>query len=187
MNEKAQTRLILGMTIAVIMAIGFAIALDFTPKGNVDMQWRYFITNGTKATFNDTVNITSTGRLYANQSWQHFNYPDACTSGYYITKLGDLVTCTTPSFFISNIDMNMYNITNVSRIGIGTSSPSSKFEIAKSAGTNEVNLSGVMYVNSTSGYVGIGTSQPNDKLDIRGNIVTPQGMVQTPYGGIGKQ
>ena len=51
---------------------------------------------------------------------------------------------------------------------------------------NEVNLSGIMYINSTSGYVGIGTSQPNDKLDIRGNIVTPQGMVQTPYGGIGK-
>jgi hypothetical protein len=55
-------------------------------------------------------------------------------------------------------------------IGIGTTSPSSKFEVAKSAGTNEVNLSGVTYVNSTSSRVGIGTSSPSNKLDVRGDL-----------------
>ncbi|OHA62620.1 MAG: hypothetical protein A2117_01015 [Candidatus Wildermuthbacteria bacterium GWA2_46_15] len=36
-----------------------------------------------------------------------------------------------------------------------------------------------------SGNIGIGTASPTDKLDVRGNIVSPTGMLQTPFGGIG--
>ncbi len=52
------------------------------------------------------------------------------------------------------------------KVGIGTASPSSLFEIGKVADTNEVNLSGVLYVNSTSGKVGIGTASPSNILHI---------------------
>jgi len=47
------------------------------------------------------------------------------------------------------------------QVGIGTITPSSRLEVGKLANTNEVNLSGVLYVNSTSGNVGIGTTTPN--------------------------
>jgi hypothetical protein len=57
------------------------------------------------------------------------------------------------------------------KIGVGQTTPSSLFETAKSSGTNEVNLSGVLYVNSTSGNVGIGTNAPQARLDVgTGNI-----------------
>jgi hypothetical protein len=52
-------------------------------------------------------------------------------------------------------------------VGIGTTTPSSLLETANVAGTNEVNLSGVMYVNSTSGNVGVGTSSPLYNLHIK--------------------
>ena len=55
-------------------------------------------------------------------------------------------------------------------VGIGTTSPTSLFEVGKSATTNEVNLSGVLYVNSTSGNVGIGTMSPGYKLDVAGRV-----------------
>jgi hypothetical protein len=51
-------------------------------------------------------------------------------------------------------------------VGIGTTSPSSLLTTGISSGTNEVNLSGIMYVNSTSGNVGIGTSDPGANLEI---------------------
>ncbi|MBU4257706.1 carbohydrate binding domain-containing protein, partial [Patescibacteria group bacterium] len=46
------------------------------------------------------------------------------------------------------------------------------------AGTNQLVLSG--------GNVGIGTTAPLAKLDVRGDMVTPTGMLQTPYGGLGR-
>ena len=50
-----------------------------------------------------------------------------------------------------------------------------------SDGTNNVEW---MRITST-GNVGIGAASPTDKLDVRGNIVSPTGMLQTPFGGIG--
>ena len=64
------------------------------------------------------------------------------------------------------------------KIGVGQTAPSSLFEVAKSAGTNEVNLSGVLYVNSTSGNVGIGTTGPGAKLEVLPNTAdTDKGIL----------
>ncbi len=55
-------------------------------------------------------------------------------------------------------------------VGIGTTTPSSLLTTAQVAGTNEVNLSGVVYVNSTSGRVGIGTATPTSLLTVESGI-----------------
>ena len=63
---------------------------------------------------------------------------------------------------------NLTNIT-IGMLGIGTTSSNSLLTTGISFGTNEVNLSGLVYVNSTSGNVGIGTTTPTQTLDVRGN------------------
>jgi len=57
-------------------------------------------------------------------------------------------------------------------VGIGTTNPSSLLTTGISSGKNEVNLSGVLYVNSTSGRVGIGTTSPRAKLQIGDSLGT---------------
>ncbi len=52
------------------------------------------------------------------------------------------------------------------RVGIGTSSPSYKLEIADDV-EDALNVSGVLYVNGSSGRVGFGTASPQQELDIR--------------------
>jgi hypothetical protein len=64
-------------------------------------------------------------------------------------------------------------LTNAGNIGIGSTSPQSLLEIKNSAGKNELNSSGVLYVNSTVGAVTINT--PSDMnlqkgLVVNGNI-----------------
>ncbi|MBT7713784.1 MAG: hypothetical protein HN745_18875, partial [Deltaproteobacteria bacterium] len=66
-------------------------------------------------------------------------------------------------------------------VGIGTSSPSSLLTTNTVAGTNEINLSGVVYVNSTSGSVGIGTTSPTDKLSIYDGRVNIREMTASSY------
>ncbi|MDO8528268.1 MAG: hypothetical protein Q7S06_00025 [Nanoarchaeota archaeon] len=58
----------------------------------------------------------------------------------------------------------------------------SSLMITKGTGINEVNLSGVLYVNSTSGRVGIGTVSPNTTLDLRGNL-SISGKLHNLLGG----
>ena len=53
-------------------------------------------------------------------------------------------------------------------VGIGTTSPSSLLTVGNVIDTNEVDLSGLVYVNSTSGRVGIGTSTPSTMLHLDG-------------------
>jgi len=55
-------------------------------------------------------------------------------------------------------------------VGIGTTSPDSLLTIDKVVGTNELNVSGVLFVNSTSGRVGIGTTSPSAKLHISNGV-----------------
>lgn len=60
---------------------------------------------------------------------------------------------------------------SIGKVGIGTTLLSSLLTTGISSGTNEVNLSGVLYVNSTSGNVGINTISPDQKLDVVGDII----------------
>ena len=54
-------------------------------------------------------------------------------------------------------------------VGIGTPTPSYLLTVANV--TNAVNLSGILYLNGSSGNVGIGTSGPLEKLDVRSNTL----------------
>ncbi len=83
------------------------------------------------------------------------NYPAFAIT----TQRGIVDTTEYTRFFIDGFTGN---------VGIGTTTPSSLLTTAKVAGTNEINLSGVVYVNSTSGEVGIGTTTPSRTLDVRG-------------------
>ncbi|VVB82776.1 Uncharacterised protein [uncultured archaeon] len=56
----------------------------------------------------------------------------------------------------------------------------SLFEIGMSAGKNEVNLSGVLYINSTDDDVGINTINPQTSLDVNGNT-TIRGNLSLGY------
>jgi len=70
--------------------------------------------------------------------------------------------------FSSNVGIGAYNFSvdssvffvdvSSDRVGVGVGSPLSLFHVGTGSGVNEVNLSGVVYVNSTSGNVGIGTT-----------------------------
>ncbi len=57
-------------------------------------------------------------------------------------------------------------------VGIGTTAPAYRFEVADVE--KALNVSGVLYVNGTSGNVGIGTESPGEKLTIsnQGNFYT---------------
>ena len=102
--------------IKILVVILIVLALIGVVHGISTSNFGHVVTQG-NATFNGTwVNIT-TGVLYGNQSWEHFNYPAACTDGYSITKLGDSVTCTAVgSVIATNVNMSEYNITNNNRI-----------------------------------------------------------------------
>ncbi|NIO20637.1 MAG: hypothetical protein GTN76_07835 [Candidatus Aenigmarchaeota archaeon] len=55
------------------------------------------------------------------------------------------------------------------RVGIGTSTPTYRFEVASGV-ENAVNLSGILYINDTSDRVGIGTATPQQELDVVGDV-----------------
>jgi hypothetical protein len=75
----------------------------------------------------------------------------------------------TNNFYIADGNMANKFFTveqSTGNIGIGTTTPSSLLTTGISSGTNEVNLSGIMYVNSTSGRVGIGTDSPTKTFEV---------------------
>jgi hypothetical protein len=82
--------------------------------------------------------------------------------------MGELVFGTRPTSTDVQATERM-RITTGGNVGIGTTSPSSLFTTNTVAGTNEINLSGIVYVNSTSGRVGIGTGSPSAKIHINGS------------------
>ncbi len=57
-------------------------------------------------------------------------------------------------------------------VGIGTTSPAYKLEVADVE--KALNVSSVLYVNGTSGNVGIGTISPTSKLEVNGTIFIKQ-------------
>src|SRR3989344_1732390 len=82
-------------------------------------------------------------------------------------------------------------IDTTGNVGIGTSSPTAKFDIS---GTNVVNnlslsVNNTLYVNGSTDYVGIGTANPRDKVEIVGGLVirrpsTTQTSWLTDVGGL---
>ena len=87
--------------------------------------------------------------------------------------------------FVSNLTgTNFIYNKNLNRVGIGTTTPAYLLETSVSA--IGANLSGVLYVNGTSGYAGIGTTAPLSKLQVSDTSSTIQfGNVYANYGGIG--
>ncbi|MBI3274248.1 MAG: carbohydrate binding domain-containing protein, partial [Candidatus Colwellbacteria bacterium] len=47
-------------------------------------------------------------------------------------------------------------------------------------------VSNIKFMIKGNGNLGIGTTSPQAKFDVRGDMVTPTGMLQTPYGGLGR-
>jgi hypothetical protein len=77
----------------------------------------------------------------------------------------------------------VYNNTSGVMVGIGTSSPNYLLEIANNS--KALNVSGVLFVNGTSGNVGIGTTTPSQKLEVNGKVkVTGTGTELSPSDGV---
>ena len=113
------------------------------------------------------------------------NYPPACSSGQFVTQIGDTLTCSAPSISSAagwkntstlvyledssdNVSINTLFVDNTNgRVGIGISSPLAKLEIQGSgAGGLSLNVTDDLFVNDTSGRVGIGISSPKEKLHL---------------------
>jgi len=66
---------------------------------------------------------------------------------------------------------NSVIITDAGNVGIGTTNPKAKLEIKDGASNGlAMNVSNVLFVNSSSSNVGIGTSLPLEKLEVSGAI-----------------
>ena len=85
-------------------------------------------------------------------------------------KLSAGAAVTISSSIWNDSGTNIYPSVLTRKIGIGTSSPSSLFETGRSAQTNEVNLSNILFVNSTSGNVSIGTAIAANTLKVVGDV-----------------
>ena len=70
----------------------------------------------------------------------------------------------------ANLDI-LLEVSGTGKVGVGTTTPTSLFDVGHVSQTNEVNLSNTLFVNSSSGFVGIGTASPTQKLQVEdGNI-----------------
>ncbi|VVB82693.1 Uncharacterised protein [uncultured archaeon] len=147
----------------------------------------YNISMGSNANLNNGVylGINSTGNVYMQigngNSLAIFGY----SSGNNNSRLG---TISDNAFeFITNNTFR-FKVMNNGKVGINVSSPAYLFEVGKSA--TALNISGLLYVNSTS--VGIGVVSPNVTLQISGTgiyssssdkAVTGYGTNYDFYGG----
>jgi hypothetical protein len=105
-HTKIQKYAMIALTFLVIVLIVYAV--DLKPRGNVDLQSRYNITDAVAycdgATCYSLAELRSNGSA-SNMTWTGlYSYPAGCPSGYAITALGDTVTC---SIIESSIDHNM--------------------------------------------------------------------------------
>ncbi len=161
----------------------FNVLGDSLFEGNTTMQGRELIVGAASATYpedwsggtivsvspsaEEDAGITLGGLFSAFQLWFENGGDDG-----YIDILGDSVD--SDIFFRTRVEgtpINAMTIKGSGNVGIGTTSPSGLLNVGKSANTNEVNLSGVVYVNSTSGNVGIGTTSPYSGLHYQGDIL----------------
>ncbi|MBI3026563.1 hypothetical protein HYY70_00470 [Candidatus Woesearchaeota archaeon] len=96
---------------------------------------------------------------------------------YLATSSGNVgINTTTPNYVLQtqggvNLSNSIY-VQNNGNVGIGMTSPSYLLQVANA--TNAVNLSGILYINGSSGNVFIGATTPFDgvyeKLEVNGSI-----------------
>lgn len=82
-------------------------------------------------------------------------------------------TATVEGFMVGNLDINGYNIQNVTQLGIGTDTPAAPFGIMSSTSAGYFGIGatteGDTFIVDASGNVGIGTTSPNYGLEVMGS------------------
>jgi hypothetical protein len=76
-----------------------------------------------------------------------------------------------------NATSTVFVVQDTGNVGIGTSSPTAKLDVAGAVKATGIDVAGAVTV---TGNVGIGTSSPTAKLDVAGNVVIGQNLTVGP-------
>ncbi|MCL5018707.1 MAG: hypothetical protein M1416_03020 [Candidatus Pacearchaeota archaeon] len=144
-----------------------------------------FYMNGGNSTSSDAGQIIIGDNLL---NWKlHIGAVDPLESTYY-----DIMTIKTGSGAQSS-QVNIADYLNVSNfvfadsdsLGVGMSPLPGTYAFQIKPSTNAMNVSGVLYVDGTSGRVGIGTSTPTHTLNVVGSANITENLTVTDKIGIG--
>ncbi len=120
---------------------------------------------------NDKINLSSSGDVNATKFYGDGSALTGIISLDGLWKLSNFTEAFNAIYNISDSSL-LYNDTDVyfSNVGIGTATPQYLLQTDDGTLGAAVNLSGVLYVNDSSGNVGIGTDSPYSGLHYQGDI-----------------